>query len=171
MEYLPSIPTDLLEANVSTVLGKLGGHVEGKDIQACHCLKDNDRVIVKFSNRKGSLQVLHVKKDLISLDPTELDFPQSTKIFVNESLCAYYCGLWNKCKKFKGMGKLRFLFKNGIIKVKILENDRAKPITHAADLKMFPDIDNENLFVGNSFLRVLFGLIILIRRESFIYTR
>ena len=172
MEYLPSIPNDLLEANVSKVLGKLGGHVEEKDIQACHCLKDNDRVIVKFSNRKGSLQVLRVKKDLISLDPTELDFPQGTKIFVNESLCAYYCGLWNKCKKFKGMGKLHvFFLSNGIIKVKILENDRAKSITHAADLKMFPDIDIEKLFVGNSFFGVLFGLIILIRCESFIYTR
>ena len=31
-------------------------------------------------------------------------------------------------------------------KVKILANDRAKPITHAADLKkMFPDIDIDNL--------------------------
>ena len=45
------------------------------------------------------------------------------------------------------MGKLHVLFvSNGIIKVKILENDRAKPITHAADFKkMFPDIDIDNL--------------------------
>ena len=137
------------------VFGKIGVHVEGKHIQACHRLKDNDRAIVKFSNRKESLQIPRVKKELKSLDPTELDFPEGIKIFINESLCAYYHGLWNKCKTLKGMGKLHVFFvSNGTIKVKILENDRVKPITHAADLKMFPDIDIDNLqFVcGEQFL-------------------
>ena len=40
-----SIPNYLLEANVSKVFDKLGVHVEGKDIDACHRLKDNDRAI------------------------------------------------------------------------------------------------------------------------------
>ena len=45
------------------------------------------------------------------------------------------------------MGKLHVFFvSNGTSKVKILENDRAKPITHAADSKkMLPDIDIDNL--------------------------
>ena len=128
-----SIPDDSLETNISKVFDKLGVHVEAKDIQACHHVKD-------------SLQVLHVKKDLKSLDPTELDFLEGTRIFINESFCGYYRGLWNKCKKSKGMGKLHIFFvSNGTIKVKILENNRARPITHAADLKnMFPDIDVYN---------------------------
>ena len=67
------------------------------------------RAIVKFSNRKDSLQILHVKKDLKSLDLTELDFHEGTKIFINESLGTYYHGLWNKCKK-TGMGKLHVSF-------------------------------------------------------------
>ena len=54
------------------------------------------------------------------------------------------------------MGKLHVFFvSNGAIKDKVLENDRAKPITRAADLKkMFPDIDIDNLeFVcGEQFL-------------------
>ena len=66
-----SIANDLLEANVSNVFDKFGFHVEGKDIQACHRLKDADRAIVKFSNRKDSLQILCVKKDFKSLDPAE----------------------------------------------------------------------------------------------------
>ena len=75
------------------------------------------------------MPVLRVKKDLTSLDSTELDFPKGTKILVNESLCAYYRGLWNKCKKLKAMGKLHVFFvSNGTIKVRILENDRAKPL-------------------------------------------
>ena len=118
-----------------------------KMIVKCHRLKDNDRVIIKLYNSKDSLQVLRVKKYLKSLEPTELDFPEGTRIFINESLCAYYRGLWNKCKKLKGMVKLHVFFvSNGLIKVKIFENDRTKPITHAADLKkMFPDMDIHNL--------------------------
>ena len=115
--------------------------------KACHRLKDNDRAIIKLSNRKDSLQILCVKKDLKSLDTTDLDFPEGTRIFINESLCAYYCGLWNNCKKLKGMGKLHvFSVSNGTVKVKILENDGAKPITHAVDLKKtFKDINIDNL--------------------------
>ena len=96
---------------------------------------------MKSNNRKDSLQVLRVKKDLRSLNLTELEFPEGTKIFTNESLWAYYRGLWNKCKKLKGMGKLHVFFvPNGTSKVKILENDSVKPVTQAADLKkMFPD--------------------------------
>ena len=88
-----SISNDSLETNISKVFDKLGMHVEGKDIQACHRLKDNHQVIIKFSNRKDSLQVLRVKKDLKSLDPTELDFSEGTRIFINESLCSCYRGL------------------------------------------------------------------------------
>ena len=61
-----SIPNDLLEANVSKVFSKLGVHDEGKDIQACHCLKDNDRDIVKFSNRKESSDSLCQARPQIS---------------------------------------------------------------------------------------------------------
>ena len=106
----------------------------------------NLEVMFKCSNRKDSFQILRVKKDLKSLDPTELEFPEGTKIFINGSLCAHYCDLWNKCEKLKGMGKLQVFFaSNGTIKAKMLENDRAKPITYAADLKKFPDIDFDNL--------------------------
>ena len=120
-----AIPNDLLEANVSKAFDKFGVHVKGKDIQACHRLEDNDRAIVKFSIRKDSLQILCVKKDLKSLDPAKLDLPEG----------------------MKGMGKLHVFFaSNGTIKVKILEDDGAKPFTYAADLKkMFPDINIDNL--------------------------
>ena len=56
------------------------------------------------SNKKESLYILHVKKDLKFLDPTELDSPEGTRMFKNESLCAYYRRLWNKCKKLKWYG-------------------------------------------------------------------
>ena len=63
-----------------------------RDIQACHCLKDKDQTIVKFTNRKDCLQILRVKRQLKGLDPAAVDLPEGTKIFVNESLCPYHQG-------------------------------------------------------------------------------
>ena len=80
--------------------------------------------IINLGNRKHSLWFLRGKTDLRSLDSTDLDFPGGTRIFIIESLCAYYRGLWNKCKKLKGMGKLHVFFvSNSTIKAKILENN------------------------------------------------
>ena len=151
------IPSSILSDTQVQVFDKLGFYVEGKDIQACHRLRDKDKAIVKSSNRKDSLQILHVKKYFKSLDPTELDFPESARIFINKSLCAVYRGLWNKCQKLKDMDKLNVFFAaNGKIKVKMLKNDPVKHVTHAVDLKKnFPGIDIDKfvvLFVGISFL-------------------
>ena len=119
-----SILNDLSEANVPEVFDQLWIHVESKYIQTCHHTKDNDRAIVKFGNRKESLQILRDKKNLKALNPTELDSPEATRMLINESLCAYYRGLWNKCTKAKGMGKLNVFFvSNGAIKDKMLEID------------------------------------------------
>ena len=54
-----------------TLFDKFGFHFKGKGIQACHCLINIDRAIVKFSNRKGSLPILCVKEDFKSVDPAE----------------------------------------------------------------------------------------------------
>ena len=60
------------------------------------------------------------------------------------------CG--TKCKKLEGMGKLHaFFVSNGAINVKLLENDRVKPITHPAELEKISILISCRLFVGNSF--------------------
>ena len=69
------------------VFQEIGVDIFDRDIQACHRLKDKDRVIVKFTDRKDCLRILRVKRQLKGLDPA------GTKIFVNESLCPYYRGI------------------------------------------------------------------------------
>ena len=44
-------------------------------------------------------QVMRVKKDLKDLNPNNLDFPEGTRLFINDTLCPYYRVLWNKYKK------------------------------------------------------------------------
>ena len=92
----------ILEETVCGVFKKIGVEIDERDVQACHRLKEEEKTTVKFVNRKNCLQILGVKKELKFLDPTELAFPEKTKIFINKSLCPYYRGIWNKCNKTKG---------------------------------------------------------------------
>ena len=124
------------------VFKKIGVKIDERDVQACHRLKEKDRTIVKFVNRKDCLEILRVKKELKSLDLTDLNFPENTKIFINENLFPYYRGIWNKCKRNKG----QFRKCTSFIRVKLKETGPPKIITHMVDLKeLFPDIDIANL--------------------------
>ena len=38
-------------------------------------------------------------KDLKDLNPNDLDFPEGTRLFINDTLCPYYRVLWNKYRK------------------------------------------------------------------------
>ena len=62
------IPCDVsnenLESKVLEVFSKVGCEILSRDIEACHRLTNNDRVIVKFLRRKDCDQVLSVKRDL-----------------------------------------------------------------------------------------------------------
>ena len=82
--------SSVLEDTVYGVFKKIGVKIDERDVQACQCLKQKERTIVKFVNSKDCLQILTVKKELKSLDLTELHFPEDNKIFINESLCPYY---------------------------------------------------------------------------------
>ena len=71
----------------------------------------------------------------------EVDLPEGTQIFVNQSLCPYYISLWSKSKKLRLLGKIHsFFISNSIIKIKLQEN--SIKITHSSDFdKFFPDVD------------------------------
>ena len=143
----------ILEETVCGVFKKIGVEIDERDVQACSRLKEKERTIVKFVNRKDCLQIHRVKKELKSRDPTELDFSESTKIFNNESLCPYYRGIWNKCKKLRAIQKIhQFYTISGLIRVKLEETGPSRIITHMVDLKeLFPDIDIGNLSILHGF--------------------
>ena len=96
-----------------------------------------------FTRRKDCKQVLQVKTELKDLSADDLDLPQGTKIFVNQSLCSYYRILWSKAKRLQSMGKVNNLFiSGGTVKVKIDENSKPLAFTHLDDLAInFPGVD------------------------------
>ena len=73
----------------------------------------------------------------------EVELPEGTLIFVNQSLCPYYKSLWSKSKKLRSLGKIHsFFISNSKIKIKLQENSNRESITPSSDFdKFFPDVD------------------------------
>ena len=139
-----SVQNNELEDKVPTIFRKIGSEVSPHDIEACHRLKkDNDKLIVKFSQRKDCEQIMSVKKDIKHLKMQEVGLPGNRTIFINTSLCPYYRMLWSKCKRLHDLGKIgNFYISSGTIKIKISENRKPISITHTQDLvKYFPEVD------------------------------
>ena len=135
-----------LEDKVCNVFGEIGVNVNERDIEICYRLREKDKTIVKFVNRKDCTNILKVKKDLKHLDPTKLSFSEGTKIFINESLCPYYRGIWNKCKKLRANQKLhQFYTINGTARVKLEKKGPPKSITHMFDLVNLFQIEIDSL--------------------------
>ena len=143
------IPSDVdnkdLEGKVCEILQAIDVNVNPDDLEACHRLKKKERTIVKFSNRKTCLNALKNRKRLKDLNREEIGFPDETSLYLNESLCPYYRGLWGKCRGLL-VDKLiaRLWTYNGTVMIKFIDNDDAErfSITHDTDLfSFFPDRD------------------------------
>ena len=141
------IPRDVsnenLELKVLEVFSKVGCEILSGDIEACHRLTNNDRVIVKFLRRKDCDQVLSVKRDLRKVKLKDIGLRGNNSIFINPSLCPYYRMLWSKSKRLLDLGKINnFYVSSGKIKIRIQENSKPLAITHVKDFKKyFADVD------------------------------
>ena len=120
-----------LEHTMCKVLNSIGFDIEEDRIEACRWLTKSDHAIVKFPQGKD----LCIKKGLKGLNPTNLGFPQGTKIYLNDSLCPYYRGLWNECKKLWNNKIYSYLTVNGTVRIKQVENGPNKSITHINNLR------------------------------------
>ena len=144
VEIPRSVDDNILEEKVIQVFKKFGCYIDFSSIEACHRItKKNDRVIVKFSRRKVCQPALSIKKNLQKLKMEDIGLTGGNKVFINHSLCPYYCALWSKSKVLLNMGKInRLMVSNGTVKVKISEISAPISITHADDFtKYFHDID------------------------------
>ena len=102
------IPCDVsnenLESEVLEVFSKVGCEIISRDIEACHRLTNNDRIIVKFLRRKDCDQVLSFKSDLRKVKLGDIGLRGSNSMFINPSLCPYYRMLWSNSKRLLDLG-------------------------------------------------------------------
>ena len=137
-----SVEHDQLEPILCRILHHIGVNISGDKIEACHQLDENsEKTIVKFSSRKDCEHKMGVKKDLKDLGTTDLDLPARTKLYINDSLCLYYRGLWNETKKLWRKKKIFSYFTvSGTVRIKLQEKGPYSIITRIDDLKeLFPD--------------------------------
>ena len=92
---IAGIPSNIeyskLEEKVVQVLNKVGCNVICDNIEACHRIsRKSNQVIIKFSRRKDCKQALSVKKDVKNLNMSDVSLPESTRLYMNQSLCSYY---------------------------------------------------------------------------------
>ena len=82
-----SIPQTNFEEKVCQMFEAIGVAIDKNGIDNCDRLPDKERTIVKFLRCKDCKQVLR------SVNTNNIDLPEGTKLFINESLCPYYNGL------------------------------------------------------------------------------
>ena len=111
MVGLPSaIVDDQLENAVCRVLQHIAANIIDKKIESCHRLnKNTDMTTVKFLRRKDFDQVMSLKSELKNLKSANLDLPEWTKFYFNESLCPYL-GICGTSARNYGIGANCFLF-------------------------------------------------------------
>ena len=113
-------------------------------IDECHRLgKNNDSVIIKFSGMNDCKQVFLVKIVLQDISMDDLDLASGTTIFVNQSLCPYYCILLSKGKRRHSVDILNnFFVSGGNVKLKTTENSRPLAITLLSNITVhFSNVD------------------------------
>ena len=130
-----TVQNECLEDKVCEILKTIDIDIDSRQIEACHRIKNN-RTILKLSHRKDAVMILSKRKNLKNSDFSELDLGENPSIFINESLCGYYKGLWNKCRDLKKANKIHgFWIANGKIKYRIVEKGITYTVTHDNDLE------------------------------------
>ena len=146
------IADDVLEQSVcqSVCQSLTGISVDPDDLQACHCMRKKDRVIIKIKCRKQKHRVLLNRKTLQnkSLDLTQLKF--SGKLFVNESMCHENHQLAYKCRQLKSARKIHSTwFYNSTLHIKPVENGSIHKIFHPTDIEKVLRVDNLDEYINN----------------------
>ena len=134
-----------------------GTTVTPDDLQACHRLKNKEKVIVKFKDRqqrKANIfsKVIFNRKELKSKGEQLRYLQFSSSLFINDSMCFENQSLFYRCQQLKNVGKLfSFWFFNNMLNVKLIENGLVTKIFHIIDLENLLQVDSiEELINGPS---------------------
>ena len=100
-----SVPDNVLEKNVCDALSLTGILVKQEDLHACHRMKDQSKVIIKFKDRKQKYRVIHNRKKLANNeDVKSLGF--GNELYISESMCIENQQLFYRCRRLKALKKI-----------------------------------------------------------------
>ena len=134
-----------LETKVLELFEDLSVNIDERNVEACHKVGQNGRVIIKLSKRKDVHAILANKKKLKELDTESKGFEK--KVYINESLCKTYRSYWYKCKLLHKKGHIfSFWTSNGHVKLRVADEGKVHCMLHESDFhKLFPLVDFSTL--------------------------
>ena len=146
-----SIPNTDLENKVCQALSLTGTTVTPDDLQACHRMKNKEKVIVKFKDRKQRNKVFFFScKELKSKGKQLRDLQFGPSLFINDSMCFDNQSLFYKRRQLKNVYKLlSFWFFNKTSNVKLIENGHITKIFHISDIKNLLQVDSIEKLLNN----------------------
>ena len=138
-----SITNDQLEQGVCRALSLTGTTIKLDDIQACHRIKNKEKVIFKFKDRKQRNEVVFKRKELKSKTADLRTLKLGRLLFINDSMCFENQFLFYKCRKLKNLSRLFAVwFFNNTFSVTIGESDPISQIYHFSDLEKLLKVNN-----------------------------
>ena len=113
-------------------------------------MKNKEKVIVKFKDRKQRNKVIFSRKKLKSKGEQLRDLQFGPSLFINDSICFENQSLFYKCLQFKNVGKLfSFWVFNNTLNVKLTENGPITKIFHISDLENLLQVDSIEELLSN----------------------
>ena len=138
-----SVHDSLLEDKVIDIFSQLNIAILKSDIEDCHRLgKANPKnTIVRFVNRKFCNIALEKKKQLMSLNKTELGFKPDVALYISENLTPFNQRLPWQCRELKRGRLIHGCWSSkGVVKIRRIMNERALSIDSEKDLTvLYPD--------------------------------
>ena len=139
-----------LENKVCQALSLTGTTVTLDNLQACHHMKNKEKVIVEFKDRKQRNKVIFSRKELKSKGQQLRDLQFGPSLFINGSMCFENQSLFYKCHQLKNVGKLfSFWFFKNILNIKLIENSPITKIFHISDLKNLLQVNSIEELLNN----------------------
>ena len=127
-----------------------GATVSPDDLQASHRMKNKEKVIVRFKDRKQRNKVIFSRKELNLKGDQLRDLQFGPSLFINDSMCFEDQSLFYKCRQLKNVGKLfSFWFFNNTLNVKFIENNPITKIFHISDLENLLQINSIEELLNN----------------------
>ena len=144
---------NVLEETLSTAISLTGHEVTLDNLHACHRLKNKERLILKFKDRKlkRSIQINRKGLQQKSLELSQLKFPG--KLFISEIMYYENQQLAYKFRQLKNSKKIHSTwFWNNAVNIKVNRNGEIQHILHTTDIEKLLGIENlEDLFNNTSF--------------------
>ena len=114
-------------------------------------MKNKEKVIVKFKDRKQRNKVIFNWKELKLKGEQLQELEFGPKLFMNDSMCFENQSIFYKCQQLKNAGDFFFFFWffNNILDVKLTENSPITKIFHIIDLKNLLQSDSIGELINN----------------------